>query len=156
MVSYFKPMHIFFWYFIKGEKTRILHFNWYLVYLCVCFPLPNFMMENDLNFVVKLISRCNFDFNWYQFVFQLVSWAYNEKFLRLVSRGHLFIYFGIGIIDNFNWYLCAPHWPIFNWYHAWFYFLPLCWWMTKRGREFVVFIYAWLFYAYVLFCFSMF
>ena len=47
LVSYFKPMHIFFWYFIKGEKTRILYFNWYLVHHCFCFPLPNFMLNND-------------------------------------------------------------------------------------------------------------
>ena len=32
LISYFKPMHNFCWYFIKGEKIRFSYFNWYLYF----------------------------------------------------------------------------------------------------------------------------
>ena len=32
LISYFKPMHVFCWYFIKGEKIRFSFFNWYLYF----------------------------------------------------------------------------------------------------------------------------
>jgi len=62
LVSYFKHMHIFIWYFIKGEKTSILFFK-LVFYLSIDIffgiPLPCFMIENkDFNW-----QRNNF--NWY-------------------------------------------------------------------------------------------
>ena len=37
LVSYFKHMHIFIWYFIKGEKTSILFSNWYFIFQLIFF-----------------------------------------------------------------------------------------------------------------------
>ena len=80
LISFYKPMHNFCWYFIKGEKTWFSYFNWYLY-------------SHSLTLWLK--------------IFKLVSYVQNENILQLVSR---FMFRYSRFMFNFNWYRLFSWW----------------------------------------------
>ena len=61
LVSYFKLMHVFCWYFIKGEKIRFSYLQ-----LVFVFSLPYFMIENKIFNWYHILKKKKNTLFWYQ------------------------------------------------------------------------------------------